>query len=418
MKTSGVSLADKLKLSDLPLATTPGGRAFSMKALHPAEHTIKSARVPGGNLNSVAVCCDMVQTIPVAEANDQVDIYVTPSIISPCCIKCERGGSAYLKGNMYNAAFGGAWKKDPTYHDTQSFVAKLRDSISHYRVTSQSVTVELIAPSLADQGTCTAVQYNLPPQTVQMSNMRIEGSTPFFVVHPDAHVYPNPQDPAGAILGTSAYTSKAREGCYLPLKLNNFKWRNFNDRVFLFEDATGYIGSDYRVTSGTAPIFFPMIEDRTGLEEDESFSVPKLCGTNFGVIAFRGMAANVSLRVRVRQVVEISARPATTYAPLLEVALPPDDVAMKMYMEISARMMDAYPASYNDLGILGNIITGLGKKLLPFVEPALDVASKIPGVGGAIASVAKPIVSTVAKVVADKKAKKKAAKAAANGNNQ
>lgn len=398
----GVSLADKLRLSELPLATTPGGKSFALKALHPSEHTIKSARVPGGNALSVALCCDMVQTIPITSANSSTRIVLMPSVITPASVEV-RDGENFTFANFYNAAFGGVYKVSPDYTHTRAFVASLTGKIEHYRITSQSATVELIAPALSDQGTVTAAQYRIAPRTSEYTSST-DGVTA--LVHPDIAIWPEPVSTSSLVLGTSAYTSKARDGVYMPLKLTKFKWRDFADRCDMFTDETSNIGVYPTGVNATSALTFPYHEHREGASL-ETISVPKFCGTNFGIIDVAGVAANVALRVRVRQVVEITAKPGTTYAPLLEAALPPDEVALRMYMEISSRMADGYPASYNDLGKLWEVIKGIGQKVLPYVEPALDFISRsgIP-VASTVASVAKQAVPVVKNVVSAVKAAK------------
>lgn len=405
LKTNGVSLADKLRLAELPLATTPGGKNFTMKALHPSEHTIKSARVPGGNKMSVALCCDMVQTIPLSAANDTLKVVVSPNIVVPCSVEVVHQNGSGSFGNFYNAAFGGSYLVNPTYTDTFAQLNRMIGLISEYRITSQSVTCELIAPSLSDQGTITAAQYDIPPQTVQIS--WYDTNTGDFNYHPDLYMYPEQQSGSTLVLGSSAYTAKARDGVYLPLKLTKFKWMNFTDRCIMQSMPVSFLASNTYTQAHTTALEFPYYENRTSVPSGVALpSVPKCCGNNFGIIDITGTAANVSVRIRVRQVVEITARPSTTYAPLLEVALPPDETAMRMYQEISSKMADGYPASYNDLGKLGDIIRGIGKKVLPFVDPALNLLSNVPGPVGAIASGAKVVKNVAQKIIGPGKSDK------------
>lgn len=402
--SKGVSLADRLRLSELPLATTAGGKAFALKALHPSEHTIKSARVPGGNSMSVALCCDMVQTVPLTDDNLAVFINLIPSILTPCSINYNDSGGSSHAWTFVNNAFGGQVFANMTTTDLQSVIAALGSRIENYRVTSQSATVELIAPSLTDQGTITAAQFRLAPRTTELSFFSQGGNAITF--QPDCIEYPEPPVSSELVLGTSAYTAKAREGVYMPLKLTKFKWQHFADRA-IYVNAPNPIVLPYGTShSLTTPLFFPYAELRGSTTVYNDCAVPKFCGNNFGRIVVAGCSKNTSLRVRVRQVVEITARPSTTYAPLLEVALPPDETSMKMYYEVSSRMADAYPASYNDLGTLWEKIKGIAKSVLPYVDPALDIASKIPVIGG-VAQAAKVALPAVKGVVSAVSAAKK-----------
>lgn len=400
MTTSGVTLADKLRLKDLPLATTPGGKNFVLKALHPSEHTIKSARVPGGNELSVALCSDQVYTFPITHANSGMDILLTPNVIIPASCKLWSDGDPEKHYNMYNAAFGGTVVENPNSGPASAMIFQLSGLIRQYRITAQSVTVELIAPTLTDQGTITAFQGVNPPLTGNLSTFVVDGSNPITAarVGQDILVYPELPDSSSGILGSSAYTSKARDGCYMPLKLQKFKWYNFSDRaIFMSWPGVDPVSDIPYALNCTNALDYPYYEARGNLVAWKGLpSMPKLCGDTYGKIVVAGLAAGVSLRIRVRQVIEIVVPPGTTYAPLVEVSLPPDELALRMYKEISARMMDAYPASYNDLGKLFSTIKGMAQKILPFVDPLLEVISKMPGYVGDLGEIGKGV-ATLAK---------------------
>jgi hypothetical protein len=423
VSTKGVSLADKLRLSELPLATTAGGKAFTYEALHPSSHEYPMTRVPGGNMKSVAVRCDMVEDIDIVDDGTAVDVAVIPSPMVPATIATVPPAGVTTPAttaNFYNAALGGSFKIGPTAVDTRTFVAGFSSAVSAYRITAQSVTVELIASDLINQGSITAYQARLPPLTGSPGQYRDPTDSSDFGICHDYVLYPEPPVPSEGLMGTTAYTSKAKEGCYMPLKLTSFKWRDTLDRAAFFSCTRAQaIAPNYQVIKPAvgAPLVWPWYENRsTVLKFGDYPASPKLCGHNFGLIRLSGLRAGVSVRVRVRQVLEISARPGTIYAPLLEPSLPPDETAVRMYEEISARMQDAYPASYNDLGKLKSIIAGLAKKVLPYVDPALDWLSNssIPviGTGAKIAKTALGAGRQIAAVVNESKKAKRAAAAA------
>lgn len=356
---------------------------------------------------SVALCSDMVQTIPLTNANSSVIVTVPPNPAVLASVIAYDGDFRTI-GNFYNAAFGGHYTTNPSYDNTRTLITNMRASVSTYRITSQSVTCELIAPALSDQGTITASQFKMSPRTGSLCRAADNNVTAD--LYPDIAVYQAPGVESAMVLGTMAYTSKARDGVYLPLKLSNFKWRSMTDNVAYFETEGASFGEYPERLNCASSLVFPYSEHR----EDGHFWElvgAKMCGNNFGKIVIGGLAANVAIRIRVRQVLEITALPGTTYAPLLEAALPPDETSLRMYFEVSARMADAYPASYNDLGKLWNVIKGIGQKVLPYVEPALDFISKsgIP-VASTVATVAKsavPAVKTAVTAIKAAKAKKK-----------
>lgn len=397
LSTKGVNLADKLKLSELPLATTPGGKAFTYEALHPSSHEYSTTRVPGGNIKSVALRCEMIQELPIADDGTEVDIHVIPNPLVPACMGTVPPAGASTQpmyANFYNAAFGGSFTVGPTTAHTGAVMGNFLSTVQNYRITAQCVTAEIIASALTDQGSVVGYQADLPPMTVQPA---IIDPATTVAVRTDVHVHYPPPNISQGLLGTVAYTSKAKDGIYMPLKLTDFEWKTASDRCVAI---TGTAAGQSSVTCLTEnrgcaePMLWPYFENRTGFTNFGNLvAIPKSCGYNVGIIRFAGLLKGATVRVRVRQVVEINARPGTTFAPLLEMPLPPDEVALRMYQEVSGRMQDGYPASYNDLGRLKNVIMGLAKKVLPYVEPALDLLanSGLPVVGTG-ATIAKHVV--------------------------
>lgn len=400
-----MTLADHLDLRNLPLGTTPGGVNFSLKALHPSEHTIKTARVPSGNRMSVALACDMVETIPIATANSSMRIILSPNPLIPAAVQIQ-DGATNVHWNFYNSAFGGSANQRVDPGEMKTHMMNMLTGVESYRITSQSATVELIAPALSDQGTITAGQYTITPQTCECYT--IDAAALHY--YPDTWLY-SLEDLKSSELttGTKAYTAKARDGVYMPLHLTDVEhFQNMHDLVIYEDkarDPASYLVYN-TVVDAEDFVVFPFNIDNTGFTPENMCPLPKMCGNNFGLIYVDGMAANVAVRIRVRQVVEITCVPGTVYSPLVEVALPPDPTAIKMYYEISSRMADAYPASYNDLGKLKDLIQSIGKKVLPYVEPALDVLSKLPGPVGAVASTVKqvaPVAKTIIRPLVKKK---------------
>lgn len=351
-------LATRLDLRNLPLGTTPAGRDFAMKALHPSEHTIKATRKPGGNDLTVAVMTDMVYTFPITAADSTAVIYQFPHPLCPCFV----GVGTDPTGTMfYNSAFGGTCAA-PSNANLSAITDTFVKACERYRINAQSVTAELIAPALSDQGTITAAA--LP--FVRQRFYSAAGSGTVTPAALPTDYYDHPTDESTWITGSTAYTSRAKEGCYQPLKLTSFKFRNSNTLSSAMSNSSDPPAQEPPARAEAFPWFClePTVEPTSKI---------------YGAMMFRGMAASTALRVRVRQVVELVVKPGTTYSPLVEPSPPPDETACKMYFEISCRMKDGYPASYNDLGKLFEVVKKIGRTVLPYVEPALAALSKVPG---------------------------------------
>lgn len=398
-----VSLAEHLDLRNLPLSTTPAGKNFVIKALHPADSEIKTNRIPGGLMPSVGLCADMVDTIPFPAGATGCYLVQTPNIWVPLSIIFTNASGNYVDHYLWtNSGLGGpgVLHAPTTWPAIVNGLINLYGNMSAYRVTAQSVTCDIVAPMTADQGTIVSCQFDSQPRTQSGAVM---GNAPMaYNSCADVWLYGTPPTSNSLLMGTSAYTAKAREGFYQPLRINNWKFHALNDSYVQMHGGTTmdqlYNGS-MPVNHSNWPIYFNNIA-----YAPTHVCLPKPTSSIVGVTWVEGTAGNpnVSLRIRARQVIEFLPVPGGTYAPLSEAPYPPDELALKMVREIGARMKDAYPSSYNSLGKLKDTISKIGGAVLKFADPALDALSMIPGLGtfaGGLKS-AKNLAQGVASLVA------------------
>lgn len=392
-----VTLADHLDLKSLPLATTPGGRAFAMKALHPADSEIKVARGPGSMVPTVAICNDSLFTIPWPENCNAAEIVQWANPICPCWVNFYDPTSEdpSLPAEVWfygNSTFGGGWAKNPAWNSVFGPSASFTERYESYRINAQSLTCQVIAPAVADQGTITSAQYVTRPKTISPSDFARTGSGDdrhvVYTAPSDVWLYDAKPNKASLLLGTSAYSSKAVDGVYQPLKLNKFKFKASADKFYPLTDngeASIDGGAEGLSTTCRWPLYFP------GLEYNyiSLFAIPKPTCDTLGVTWIEGTAGHpqVSLRIRFRQVMEAVPVIGTPWAAMAEAPLPPDDLCFRMISEIGGRMKDAYPSSYNDFGKLKDIITTIGHKVVKYVNPALDLLSVVPGVGNVVSGI-------------------------------
>lgn len=381
--TTKVTLADHLDLANLPLATTPGGRNFALKALHPAESTIKSSRAPGAIVPTVAIACDMVDTIPFPPGAVGAVIQQWPHLTHPMSVTFIDATQTQIGYYVWqNAAIGGGAHpavNPANWAAIADWSREVDQTIQGYRITSQSITTDVIAPSVANQGTIVSAQFEMRPATRQLSFWDADNGNINYKNVVDLWCYNKPPESSQLLMGTSAYTSQATSGFYQPLKLSRFKFVNMNDTMLAVSDAVNdRLSQILSVKSPTFPVNlggFSMAAADAPLVKPSSYGV--------GMTYIEGTAGNpqVSLRIRFRQVAEIIPMLGGVYAPLAEAPLPPDELAFKMVAEIGARMKDAYPASYNDMGTLINAIKKIGKSVLKYADPVLDMVSLVPGAG-------------------------------------
>lgn len=265
-----------------------------------------------------------------------------------------------------------------------SVATKFAESVESYRIISQSVTAELIAPALSNQGSVVAGQYINPVQKSYAS--RTTEASIQSVMMP-IRWYDQPPPQSYLALGTVAYTGQATQGLYMPLKLTDFSVRHANRSAFHIESPVSLPAPFIPGPAGTTGYPFYGAAGPT--------PIPVNSGEGIGIVYFNGLSVNASIRIRVRQSLEVFVRPGTPFAPLTEAPLPPDELAVRMYSEISGKLKDAYPASYNDLGKLKEQIVAIAKKVLPYVDPALSIAAAMPGIPGAAASAVRSMLEAV-----------------------
>lgn len=404
-------MKEHLDLNNLPLANTEAGKNFVMKALHPSDHEIRVTRVPGGSDNTVAMAIDQVfDYVPSVKSGTTAKPFmfiVRPNIQCPIWVFEENGTEdgwtpAY---SFVPPAFAGKGYLPTTRTDDADTWAYLTKNVEAVRITSESLTTELVAPSLSNQGTVVANQYAVYKQNVWST---IRNHSDSAAIHPDGSgtmgnytvVLPYQlieQFPTKSMMmnGTRAFSGNARDGAYLPLRLDNFKMRGLGSIVTA--GVSQLFASDgYPMITPFAYEYSPDILHNL----DHNFfygSGGTMMGgryfgdlsNTYGQILYSGISTDgTSIRCRFRMTVELRTYPGTNLAPLAEVPPPADSLAIDMYHEIAGRMKNAYPASYNDWDQLKKTIKTLARGALAVVNPAIHYLAQGLPMGGAIGSIA------------------------------
>jgi hypothetical protein len=259
-------------------------------------------------------------------------------------------------------------------------------SFEKWRLAYYGVTVYLDAPALANQGSVVACQYPCIPtiQSLTGPATQVGLATPsHLVVRYQAEDTPSYET---IMQMPNSYSGQFKEGLYLPLKLdsNHAQWRTQNDLVF---DGTGFAApnANNRIVPilpadvgglypGTTGIYY---DPNTDLFGGATHYLPAI--NNLGAIAFQGISGQASVRVVVRMGYECMVQPGTAYTSFIKVSPAFDPVAITSYFMISRQLKDAYPAEYNDLGKLWEIIKKAAGYIAPFI-------SLLPGGSMAVAA--------------------------------
>lgn len=107
---------------------------------------------------------------------------------------------------------------------------------------------------------------------------------------------------------------------------------------------------------------------------------PEIAGRNSGRVWFQGISTQASLRLALHLCIEMEVLPGTTYSTMTLPCPEPDVMASEMYRMIALRMMDCYPAAFNDWAKLKAKIGEIARKVLPALRMVAPAAlSIIPG---------------------------------------
>lgn len=294
-----------------------------------------------------------------------------------------------------STAWGGA---DTGYQQYLKFpsIHAMVSSVESGRITHQSVTCELVAPALANQGRIASAQYTLYDQPFFAATTVTGGGGTMLdggTAVKRYFVYDKPPEYESLLAGHRAFTSQATGGAYVPLRLTDrFKWHATNDVSGMIMVGFGNYNPPFDIADLASVPYKPICPEQ--ISPTDAFWLP-MWGTTASVTYFNGIDANATIHIRVRQGLECRTRPGTVLAGLSQVPPLADPLALKMYDEIAGRMEDAYPASYNDWATLKKKIASIGRAVLPFAEPLVAAATSALPMGGVISPIATQIVRGV-----------------------
>jgi len=266
-----------------------------------------------------------------------------------------------------------------------------------FRHVYKSATIDLIAPAVANQGDVFVGQY--PPdfrrtgRAIAVEKVNATGDNLVYLV--DECALPMNEEDL-SLSSRSPYVGLAKDGVYIPLK-HPGPTMSFADVAY-----SGGAGTCHAVNGNTGsmaigtmvlangfgvqfPRSFVVVNNDTGgstgsetpwinnVWANESMGYDTgYDNTNVGVAIFRGLSAGgggggfgASLLLKLKVGLEVCPRP-TTAARVY--ALPPhvyEPRAIEAYYALAAEMAAAYPSSYNALGMLMPLLSGVAARIVP-----------------------------------------------------
>lgn len=386
---AGSTLANAQKLKEMigslssNLGTTEAGKAWCIKALHPSDPLTEVSGVPDMSTGSSIFlnCQQQVVLESVGSAAWDADLTVLSDPIAFLATDLTDSTGTHTTGLVHNTQFGASHEQA---------VAGWLSAFERWRCAYMGVSVYLNASDMYNEGAAAAAQFPLRPRVVTTmtssgvadlgSQVWVSGRKLTYFTDTDDPQYEN------LIKMPNAYTGEARDGVYLPLKLdsNHATWHDENDFSYTVPNS-GFMSDVSAVnvypyyTVDTARV------NTTGATPTVAGGAHLLpCTAAAGRIAFRGLNHNAKITVVIRAGFEAQAQPSSAYTSFQRLCAEHDLAAEVAYFQIARQLKDAYPVEYNDLGKLWDVIKGVARRVAPIVGAVPIYGPAVKAIGGLI----------------------------------
>lgn len=381
-------LSEKIKTMTTEFGSTPDGSAWCLKALHPSDPMVEVRGIPDKS------------AVPSTFLNYQT----VTRINAPAGTTEDWNFVAQFQPNPVNFGWWTNTDADEigvgTFYgipnsqlDGVDLAAKSRmwaNTCERWRIAYAGITVHFEGPALSNQGTLAVCQTPYAPRTRTLSAKNVDGA---YVTWPDV-CFPDgtfaPSWHRGRDYPTFAtcesmpnsYVGEAKEGCYIPMKLTKTcqQWLSNSDRVAWSQSMTDVSSNDecIKLPSTATQLGYPhpglpcAFINSAGTASSGA-NMPKNGSDIVANLIGRYLSPATALVVECRYGFEIQCEPGSALSPFLRMCPMYDSQAIKTYFAIARELKAAYPADYNDLGKLWDVI----KRVASVVGPSLAFVPKI-----------------------------------------
>lgn len=360
----------------MPQGSTPQGSAWLAKTLHPADVNPPWAGIPDGSgepsvvMEYEAILRIAPQAAAVGTWASYVNVLSDP--VQPL--------SASVFDSAGDTNFG---LRNPTLYTTSTdtmamCVARLAALCHAWRMTHQSVTIELDAPALSNQGTVVAAQ--IPTyKVVQNPSWILQAGADTGKLAITSHVVAydfEPNKPSVEQIASKpmAYSGLAKDGIYMVMRQDpDAEFVNTGCVHSIMAQNGGSLsvrGNALPTSSYANPypyygLNLPAAARTVGAFINPAAATSPILSGDYvatmqqpvhGTIGFLNLSVNAALVVRVRWGVEMLVQANSPLAPTMKACAPRDDLALAVYSRIVDELPDAYPASYNSWDDLTKVL--------------------------------------------------------------
>jgi len=404
---------------------TPAGGSWVMKALHPSDIVEGTATIPDETAvpsapisfvqtaiiapptevgNGVWDCRIAFMHHPVMLAHVICSCVTTPSPNAPSAAGPVSTTTHVREFLLLNRQLLPGVGGD-SYELERDAIDVVAASSDWYRGSYCGATATLTAPTMADQGTVTAVQMPISLVPINIwTGIGNDSAMSHAIITPD--INRDSRFDFSALQGVQgAYTAAARDGVYMPLKLTSesYLWRS-SDEVFTtisrdesvvtpacsfqhspidyhqgsftpiqaYENTLSYTITDGKKDSRKEGTYSVATKSHEGADlptyvwqSTAAHATMLPCSYNMGYMYFTGLSYQATVTLTVRSGFELQ---VPTDSPFLTMTRAPsvfDPVAIKLYHAIAQNMLNAYPAEYNQAGLLWEVISSIASTVLP-----------------------------------------------------
>lgn len=385
-KAAQNKLRELLDARGSQFGSTPTGREWCIKALHPSDDSVDCKGIPDLCASPATVInyrhvvkIGALSTLEGAGTWDaDVTIIPTPTVIGRC-FRNQQGNTHIT--NWTNQTYPGT---------IDEVNAAFRGLVTRWRLCYFGVSVYLDAPALANQGTVLAAQYEVAARDLGPATLTTEGG---LLNVPDHMVssFPEGWNPDAVTLEQmpNSYFGQAKDGCYLPLKLDDNRSRWFSDSDCRY-DATRWLSNPdgqagvlaaTAASSGYGPYPSATQLFRSGVNQWVGTLLQPFGNKSVGRIVLQNLSKDATISVYYRFGIEATVRPNSSLAPYMHLSPLYDPAALTEYHMVARELKDAYPVAYNDFGKLWDTLKSVASFIAPVLPAFGPVGSVIKGVG-------------------------------------
>lgn len=395
------------------LSETEEGKAWCIKALHPADPVVQVQGIPDKNATP-SVMMNYQTRVDLGTPDEESDTWNLDFALLPHPTHfgyVRKYISDYVAAtielsNIANSQIpggGGATMWD-------NFIA----TYERWRLCYMSASVYLNASATTDSGMVVAASVPSVPKYYYCSPTIIGVDQPSTMM-PPIMSFQTTDVPSYEYIQAmpNMYSGNLRDGVYLPLKLSHDfdRWYGQDDVVYTAQSNDAPTIKWRSSAPVVSPPCYPLpdVVPFTAISGSDAVAITghptvKMCNNNIGHICMRGINKNATITIVIRCGFQFQVNPRSLIAPQMKVSPAYDALALAEYYRVARRLKDAYPVSYNDLGKLWKVI----KAAIDASHPALNML--MPGLGTGTVMATKGIDATVSAIKRAIEAKKNKSK--------